>query len=231
MEDKLFEQGNAAYSRGNYVEAISHYQELIESRGYSAAVLYNLANSYAMSGQTGKAVLNYERALRLSPSHSDISGNLELVKKERGLFPKETSGVEKFFALLRLDQWTALFVISLFLLTCFLFSTLKFSFSKQLKTSVISSSFLLICLTATGIFFRYPFFNPSVVIAPEAKLFISPFESSASIGALQEGRLVYPIKRHGDFSYVVDETDRKGWVPSREIESVCKEGRSTPHKP
>ncbi|MCP4342562.1 MAG: hypothetical protein GY799_27700, partial [Desulfobulbaceae bacterium] len=72
------------------------------------------------------------------------------------------------------------------------------------------------------------YFNPSVIVSPEVKLFISPFESSASIGALQEGRLVYPQKIHGDFTYVTDETDRKGWIPSAQIESVCKTAHSRP---
>jgi len=36
--------------------------------GYSAAGLYNLANSYARAGQPGMAVLNYERARLLAPA-------------------------------------------------------------------------------------------------------------------------------------------------------------------
>jgi tetratricopeptide (TPR) repeat protein len=185
-------------------------------------VLYNLANSFAQSGQTGKAILNYERALRLSPSDSDISGNLELVKKENGLFPKEPSGAERFFRLLNLNQWTALILFALVLFTAFLLAAMKYRFSRQLNIGVGTSCCLLLCLATAGTLFQYQYFNPSVVISPDGKLFISPFESSASIGALQEGRLVYPQKIHGDFSYVTDETDRKGWIPSSLIESVGK---------
>jgi tetratricopeptide (TPR) repeat protein len=222
VEDSLFQEGNEAYSRGDYAQAILKYQQITETAGYSPAVLYNLANSYALSGKMGRAVLNYERALRLSPSDSDISGNLELVKKENGLFPKESSGAERFFRLLSLNQWTALIVVSLIVLTSFLLATMKYRFSRQLNVGVGTSCFLLLCLATAGTLFRYQYFNPSVVISPDVKLFISPFESSASIGALQEGRLVYPQKIHGDFSYVTDETDRKGWIPSSLIESVCK---------
>ncbi|MGB3210657.1 MAG: tetratricopeptide repeat protein [Desulforhopalus sp.] len=219
--EKLFREGNEAYSRGDYAQAISKYEQITATAGYSPSVLYNLANSYAMSGKTGRAILNYERALRLSPSDSDIAGNLQLVKKENGLFPKESSGAERFFGLLSLNQWTALLPVSLLLFTGFMIAARKYRFSRQLSIGVGTGCLLLLCLATTGTLFRYQFFNPSVVVSPEVKLFISPFESSAPIGALQEGRLVYPQKNHGNFTYVTDETDRKGWIPSSLIESVC----------
>ncbi len=225
-ENNLFREGNEAYSRGDFAQAIAKYEQITETAGYSPSVLYNLANSYALSGEIGRAILNYERALRLAPSNSEISGNLELVKKESGLFPKESSGVERFFRILSLNQWTALIPFSLVLLTTFLLLAMKYHFSKQLNIGVGTCCFLLLCLATVGTVFRYQYFNPSVVVSPGAKLFISPFESSASIGALQEGRLVYPKKQHGDFSYVIDETDRKGWIPNSLIEAVAASAHS-----
>lgn len=220
-EESLFQEANTAYSRGDYAQAIEQYRQIITTSGYSPSVLYNLANSYALLGQPGQAVLNYERALRLAPSDADISGNLHLVKKENGLFPRESSRTERFLQLLNLNQWTALLLFSLVLLTLFQAAAMKYRFSRQLYIGLTTSCCLLLCLAITGTLFRYHSFNPSVVISPDAKLLISPFASSASIGALQEGRLVYPQKRHGDFSYVTDETDRQGWIPSSLIEPVC----------
>lgn len=226
VEDNLFGEANEAYSRGDYAQAISKYQQITETAGYSPSVLYNLANSLAQSGKTGRAILNYERALRLAPSDSDISGNLQLIKKENGLFPKESSRGERFFQLLNLNQWTVLILLPLVLVTIYMLATVKYRFSRQLNIGVAASCFLLLCLATAGTIYRYQYFNPSVVISPEVKLFISPFQSSASIGTLQEGRLVYPQKSHGNFTYVTDETDRKGWIPSAQIESVCKTARS-----
>ena len=37
------------------------------STGYDAAQLYNLGNAYARAGQSGLAVLSYERARLLAP--------------------------------------------------------------------------------------------------------------------------------------------------------------------
>jgi len=220
--DGLFQQGNEAYSRGDYQAAISNYEQITENAGYSPSVLFNLANSYAQSGEIGRAVLTYERALRLSPSDPDINGNLELVKKERGLFPKEPSRTEQFFSLLTLKQWSALILLSLAVLTIFQLISLTYRFSKQTTISVMSIWSLALCLATAGTIFQYRYFNPSVVISENVRLLVSPFTSANSIGAVQEGRLVYPQSQHGDFVYVTDETDRKGWIPAASIEAVRK---------
>lgn len=218
----LFGEANEAYSRGNYDQAIEKYEQITQSTGYAPGVLYNLANSYALSGKVGKAVVNYERALRLAPSDSDITGNLELIKKEHGLFPPEPSKAERFFGLLRLNQWTTLMLLALVSFTGYLAASMKYRLSRQLTLSAAAGCLVLLGLGTAGTIHGAKYFNPSVVITPEVKMLISPFASSASIGTLPEGRLVYQQKTHANFSSVTDEMDRQGWVESAHLEPVCK---------
>lgn len=218
--EPLFQKGNEAYSSGDYQGAIGYFSQIVDSEGYSPAVLYNLANSYAQSGGIGKAILAYERALRLSPSDPDIRGNLELIKKESGLFPKESTRAEAFLFLLTLRQWSLLALSSLAALTLFQLISLKYRFTRQTTITVVTLSVLSFSLGSIGTIFQYRHFNPSVVIAKDVRLLVSPFTSANSIGALQEGRLVYPLKHHLDFIYVTDETDRKGWISEASVEAV-----------
>ena len=219
-EDNLLQQGNEAYSRGEYDQAIVYYQELTASAGLSASVLYNMANSYTHLGEIGRAVLNYERALRLAPGDPDIAGNLELVRKESGLFAGEYSGAERFFRILELNVWTKLIVLILASFTAFRLIALRHRFSTKVSSGIWVSCFLLLGLCITSVVYRYQNFNPAVVVARDARLLISPFESSASVGAIQEGRLVYPEKEHGDYTLVTDETKRKGWIARNSLETV-----------
>ncbi len=219
-EEQLFQQGNEAYSRGDFDQAITRYQELLTSAGLSPTVLYNLANSYAQSGKIGRAVLNYERALRLAGADSDISGNLELVRKESGLFTSEPSGVERFFHHLSLDQWAMLALLMLLFFTAFQAARIKFPIGGKTRIGVRLASILVFVLAVTGTAMHYQHFEPSVVVAPDARLLISPFPSATSVGAIQEGRLVYPQKKHGTFTYVRDETNRQGWLLSSCLEAV-----------
>lgn len=222
VTENLFHTGNEAYSNGDYDQAISSYQQITETAGYAPSVLFNLGNSYAQSGKIGKAVLSYERGLRLAPSDLDIFGNLQLLRKERGLFPKEFSGTDQLFRFLNFNQWATLILISLALLTLFLLISVRYRFSRRLTIAVNATCVLLFCLSSAGSMYHYQIFSPSVVISTETRLFLSPFKSSSSIGAILEGRLVYPVKTHGDFTYVNDETDRKGWIPTGSIEAVTK---------
>ncbi len=218
--DNLFHEANEAYSRGDYDQAIGKYELITATKGYAPGVLYNLANSYALSGKPGKAILNYERALRLSPADSDIIGNLELIQKENGLFPPEPSTAEQFFQILSLNQWTTLIPLALVLFTSYLLASMKYRFPRQRNIGMGIFCVLLLTLGTAGIFFRLQTFNPSVVVTADAKILLSPFASSAPIGTLPEGRLVYLQKKHGTFSYVTDEMDRQGWIDSSRIEPL-----------
>ena len=218
--ENLFKQGNEAYSRGKFSAAAEFYEQLTATSGYGAGVLFNLGNSYAQSGQTGKAILNYERALRLAPSNSDIQSNLELIRKESGLFPKEYSWSEHFFQLFNLDQWTGSAFFFLLIFTAFQVVSLKHRFSAHVRWIVTAACITFFTLSLSGVFSRHHQWQPSVVTDDDSRLLLSPFNSSASTGSIQQGRLVYPEKKHGDFSYVVDETGRKGWIVSSAIESV-----------
>ncbi|MCK5068917.1 MAG: tetratricopeptide repeat protein, partial [Desulfocapsa sp.] len=98
-----FQDAVLSYSQGDYQTAIKSFESLLKDE-ISAPLFYNLANSYAQSSQSGRAILNYERALRLNPSDSDIRGNLELLRRDQGLFQEEQSITQRFVSFLGLNQ-------------------------------------------------------------------------------------------------------------------------------
>lgn len=73
------QQADAAYSKADYKNAIQLYQQSLQQDGLSAVVLYNLGNAYYRDDKLGKAILNYERALRVDPTFADARTNLEFV--------------------------------------------------------------------------------------------------------------------------------------------------------
>ena len=64
------------YRMDDYQGAIAAYEEILASGQTSADLHYNLGNAYYRDGQLGRAILNYERALRLKPSMTDAKENL-----------------------------------------------------------------------------------------------------------------------------------------------------------
>ena len=74
--DEQMHKAGALYRNGEFDKAIKIYEDL-RSEGYEGASLYfNLANSYYRIGKLGYATLNYERALKDSPSDEDVKHNL-----------------------------------------------------------------------------------------------------------------------------------------------------------
>ncbi len=73
-------QANEAFTANNYQKAAELYEAVVSSEFESAALYYNLGNAYYQQQQTAKALLNYERALRLQPHNKNIQNNLQLAK-------------------------------------------------------------------------------------------------------------------------------------------------------
>lgn len=85
---------DSAYSQGHYQQAIKDYEELLK-QGASAELYYNLGNAYYRTENITRAVLNYERALLLSPGDTDIRFNLQMARSKT--IDKITPETEMFF--------------------------------------------------------------------------------------------------------------------------------------
>ena len=84
-QQTTFDQANTAFAQKNYRRAANDCQAIITQQGFSAPVLFNLANAYYQDGNLGLAILNYERAQLLAPGDADIAFNLHLARAKAGL--------------------------------------------------------------------------------------------------------------------------------------------------
>ncbi len=91
-----YTQANEEFSQANkvpddsdraqalYQQAIIGYEKIIETGGiHNAMLYYNLANSYLLTDDLGRAILNYRRAQRLDSSNPDIHKNLNFARSKR----------------------------------------------------------------------------------------------------------------------------------------------------
>ena len=82
LYNEAFDEGTAAYHRGDYPAAIEKYEQLIGESVAAAAVFYNLGNAYYRGGHIGPAIANYERALQLNPSFDNARENRDKAVRE-----------------------------------------------------------------------------------------------------------------------------------------------------
>lgn len=76
--------GNDAYAAGDWASAISAYEAALASGADSADLWFNLGNACYRAGQSGRAALAFEKALRRDPGDSAARKNLELVRAQAG---------------------------------------------------------------------------------------------------------------------------------------------------
>ena len=96
--ESLMKAANESYVQGNYAEAAADYEKVSEMGFESPVLYYNTANAYYQKGDLARAVLFYERALKLDPSYSDAKYNLEYVN---ALLQDKIDPVPEFF----LKEW------------------------------------------------------------------------------------------------------------------------------
>ncbi|HEX4415528.1 MAG TPA: BatD family protein [Lacipirellulaceae bacterium] len=89
--DKL--DRDAADAKIGFERAAEKYQLLVNSGIKNSRLYYNLANACLESGQIGKAVVNYHRALRIEPTFREAQSNL--AQAELQLHPSNTANAQQ----------------------------------------------------------------------------------------------------------------------------------------
>ena len=190
-------EADSAYVRGQYQQAIAQYEELLK-QGTSADLYYNLGNAYYRSDNITRAIINYERALMLSPGDEDIRFNLQLARSKT--IDKIAPESEMFFvtwyhslvSLTSVDRWAYLaiagIILALVLLLIYLFADAvvlrKIGFFGAMVCFVL---FLLANLFAFQQRNQLENRREAVVISSSAQVRKSPADNAEAAFVLHEG--------------------------------------------
>lgn len=116
----VIQQADSAYNAQNYKLALSLYNKVLDTRGGSSQLYYNIGNSHYRLGNIGKAILNYERAHKLNPSNADVKANLEFVNSQIKGLPEDGSSFlsnihKNIVSSLAPDSWSETAIIFFFI--------------------------------------------------------------------------------------------------------------------
>lgn len=197
------ERADSAYNKENYRLAIELYEQSIAGEGVSAMAYYNLGNAYFRNDNLGKAVLSYERALKLDPTDGDARQNLKFVLSRIQDRPEDDSS---FFAGVHRsvvswqhpDVWAwiafAVFVLFAGAVSCYLFSP-----NIMVKKAGFFGGFILLLLFIYALVIAADSAataqrrSEAVVVAPSTQLSSTPRASrtaSDKIVTIHEGTKV-----------------------------------------
>jgi tetratricopeptide (TPR) repeat protein len=225
------QKANTAYQAGFYENAASLYEQVIEQGKVSSGVYYNLGNSYFKMDEISKAILNFERALKLDPSNEDIIYNLRVANNK--IIDKIDQLPQLFYIkwwdslkqLISPDGWAIMFTaffFSFFLITAlFLLST-----SIRLRKTFLFSGLSVLIFTIISFTIAYQsykdaaFNKEAIVFAPSLPVKSSPEESGIDLFVIHEGLKVQIIDHLTGWEEIRIANGSKGWVKSETIERI-----------
>ncbi|MCW8806101.1 MAG: tetratricopeptide repeat protein, partial [Ignavibacteriaceae bacterium] len=212
-------------------QAIEIYVRLL-NEGYEGTTLYfNLANSYYRIGQLGQAILNYERALRLSPSDEDVKHNLAFANLSTvdRIQPLPTFFLfewwESILAYLTVNGWTYLAYISFILLviliviyffakTIFQQKLILFSGLGMLAIFLMLISLLIVKLN------RKENLIEGVVIEQSITVKTSPDLKSTDAFVIHEGLKVNLEDKLDNWVKIKLADGKVGWIENNAVEKI-----------
>ncbi|MFZ0828271.1 MAG: tetratricopeptide repeat protein [Verrucomicrobiia bacterium] len=223
-----FAAANEAFARGKYAEAAHGYASILAGQGWSAPVLFNLANADLQDGQLGQAILNYERATLLAPNDPDIAANLRLARQKAGVAAEPRSRLEKVAQLLTLNGWFEFALVALFLMAAALpLRQLRPRMRPALNWGSVPAVVAL-ALAIMAMAVHWPDSNRAVVTAPEAVAGISPVTLAQPVFHLRAGEIVTWKQTHGAFALIVNCAGHEGWVQASEVARVIPSPQPPP---
>ena len=218
-----FEAANRLYEQGQYSEAVSAYQGILEGGRQSAAIYFNLGNAFFKSGQIGRAILNYRKAEQLAPRDPDIRGNLRFARNTVAGGSAVEPGIwRSTLSRFTLNEWGALASISIWI--CFgllALAQLKPSLAGRLKTSKLTSGVLAGALVLlTGVAWSVERGSrTAVVIVPQAVVRYGPLDESQSYYVVHDGAELAMLDSKDDWIQVSVASGRVGWVREEQVAS------------
>lgn len=226
-----WEAGNKAYIEGNYEKAIEEYSAIVEGGEYSVKLYYNLANAYFKQGEIGKAILYYNKALRLAPSQDDIRHNLAIAESQT---KDKIAVIPEFFLnrWLRIVRnsmscmaWSLLSLVTFALILSFGILFLLASRIRWRKIGfycALCASMLFVATTAFAISSRNDMLshNEAIVLASAISVKSSPDNSATDLFVLHEGTKVKMLSEVDEWCEIVIADGKKGWTESKNIEEI-----------
>ncbi len=226
---RQFQQGNAFYQKGNYKEAIALYEGILSQGLQSAALYYNLGNTYFKSKNLGRCVLNYERALRLAPEETELLNNLSFVREilvdkvdisEAPSWFKKMMRPYHSLSLNGAALFASLFYALILLCAAYAVHSLSFR-SVFFKRLFIPFLILFLFFAGIGISkFIERRFAAAIVVVEELDVRYGPSPDETRAFVLHSGTKCTIRETSGNWCLIWLSNDRGGWVPQEGVERI-----------
>lgn len=224
-------EADSAYAQGRYQQAIRDYESLLK-QGVSTALYYNLGNAYYRMDDMPRAVLNYERALLLSPGDPDVRFNLQMARSKT--IDKITPESEMFFVtwyhvlvnFTSVDGWARLalcaLAVAIVLALLYLFASPVW----MRKLGFFGALFMLLLFVVANLFAyvqKESFVRRSgaIIMAPAVTVKSTPASQGTDLFILHEGtRVEITDGTMRQWKRIRLADGKEGWIETSQMEII-----------
>lgn len=224
--------GDSAYAKADYATAIAIYESVIADGNEAASLYYNLGNAYFKSDELAKAIINYERALLLDPSDSDVRFNLEFARSKT--VDKVSEGYTIFFVrwiealmnIMPMDAWCIWGIVTfVLLLSAILFLLFSRSIAVRKVAFVLSLILLVITIFSNAsAYIQYTKISSAdnaIIIVPAVTAKSTPDESGTNLFVIHEGcKVKITDDSMSGWKEIELEDGTIGWLPTNSLERI-----------
>lgn len=241
--EELFQQGNIYFDRANlfarknpaeagklYLKAVRLFEQIKYEGGIrNGRLYYNIANSYFLAGDIGRAILNYCRAQQYIPDDPNLRGNFFYVRQQRidSVDEKQQTQILKILFFwhydLPMSVRAVLFIIFYILLWVLALWRL---FRKQLEIrwGIIICVFFAVLFGSSLVISKIQISQSKKGVILESKVMARKGNAatyqSAFRTSLHAGTEFKLIEKRGQWFYIELTDGSRCWVPSNSSELI-----------
>ena len=218
-----FDKANQEYAQGHFKEAIGGYEALVRSGQWSANLFYDLGNAYFRTGDFGRAILNYERALALERHHPEAAANSQIARDEARALEIEQSWPERYLQFASVNQYSVAAAVAFW---AGAFCTVGLIFARRRSARLIALSILLFSVCVLAVLATYEIDHGSegralaIVTGDNVQARLATADTANSVLALPPGSGIKILSTRGDWIYAALPNNLRGWIPAKSTELV-----------
>jgi len=219
------------YEKGDYTGALKCYEELIKSGVVNYALYYNAGNASFKTGSVGKAVLYYERALRIAPRDEDIKQSLRYIRsvtvdkqtdENSGFAYPLFSGLNGILSINELTITVFVLYVMLFLggLVYIFSDRLSIKFFLKITGIVMLCIFFISSLFLCIRIYDQDWLKKGIIMVSQEKARSGPGEDYTEVFTIHEGSRVYLRDILQDWRKITLPNGYSGWIKNKSVEEI-----------
>ena len=192
-------------------------------RDNGAQICFTISATLISTGDFGRAILNYERALALERHHPEATANLQIARDEAHALELQQSWPERYLQFASVDQYCIAAAIAFWLA---IFAVVVLIFARRRSATVITALIFCLLVCAVSIYAVYTLERGgkgdalAIVTGKDVQARLATADTANSVLALPPGSEVKILSTRGDWIYAALPNTLRGWIPAKDAEQV-----------